>query len=273
MKEAMVVKATDFAGRPQDLFINDLTQSKGMILADYGSFWRDHRRFALKTLKNFGLGKKSMEERIHEETKFIIKTLDKSIGKTLSPQVMFHFAASNIICKVLFGIRYEYDDETIKMILRQSYGYVYSLFIGSKPAVVINGFKTMKEAMAVKAIDFAGRPQDLFINDLTQSKGMILADYGSFWRDHRRFVLKTLKNFGLGKKSMEERIHEEIKFTIKTLEKSIGKTLSPQVMFHLAASNIICKVLFGTRYEYDDKTIKNIVQCIRKLNQSTGAES
>ncbi|XP_037539267.1 cytochrome P450 2F2-like [Nematolebias whitei] len=152
--------------------------------------------------------------------------------------------------------------------LRQSYGYVYSLFIGSKPAVVINGFKTMKEAMVVKATDFAGRPQNLFVNDLTQSKGMIMADYGSFWRDHRRFALMTLKNFGLGKKSMEERIHEEIKFTIKTLEKSIGKTLSPQVMFHFATSNIICKVLFGTRYEYDDETIRVIIRCFTEINKT-----
>lgn len=40
-----------------------------------------------------------------------------------------------------------------------------------------------------------------------------------------------------------------------------GKTLSPQVMFHNAASNIICQVLFGTRYEYDDEFIKVIVRC------------
>jgi len=32
-------------------------------------------------------------------------------------------------------------------------------------------------------------------------------------------------------------------------------------MFHNAASNIICRVLFGKRYEYEDETIKVIVQC------------
>lgn len=40
-----------------------------------------------------------------------------------------------------------------------------------------------------------------------------------------------------------------------------GKTLSPHLMFHNAASNIICQVLFGTRYEYDDHFIKEIVRC------------
>lgn len=40
-----------------------------------------------------------------------------------------------------------------------------------------------------------------------------------------------------------------------------GKTLSPHLMFHNAASNIICQVLFGTRYEYDDHFIREIVRC------------
>lgn len=145
--------------------------------------------------------------------------------------------------------------------LRKSYGDVYSIFIGRKPAVVINGLKVIKEAMVTKAADFAGRPQDLFVNDVTKSKGVILVDYGSSWREHRRFSLMTLRNFGLGKNSMEDRIHEEIKYIVRTLEDSVGKTMSPQVMFHNAASNIICQVLFSTRYEYDDALIKQIVQC------------
>ncbi|XP_054907667.1 cytochrome P450 2J6-like isoform X2 [Poeciliopsis prolifica] len=149
--------------------------------------------------------------------------------------------------------------------LRQSYGKVYSLFLGLKPAVVFNEFKAMKEAMVTKAADFAGRPQNMLVSNVTDSKGVIMVDYGSLWRDHRRFALMTLRNFGLGKKSMEERIHEEIQHIIKTLDDNTGKTLSPQFLFHNAASNIICKVLYGTRYEYEDETIKIIVRCFTEI--------
>uniref|UniRef100_A0A3P8PQI3 Cytochrome P450, family 2, subfamily X, polypeptide 9 n=1 Tax=Astatotilapia calliptera TaxID=8154 RepID=A0A3P8PQI3_ASTCA len=83
----------------------------------------------------------------------------------------------------------------------------------------------------------------------------------TFWREHRRFALMTLRNFGLGKNSMEDRIHEEIKHLVSTLEESVGKTMSPRVMFHNVASNIICQVLFARRYEYDNALIKQIVQC------------
>lgn len=145
--------------------------------------------------------------------------------------------------------------------LRNIYGNVYSVFLGTKAAVVINGMKAMKDAMVTKGIDFAGRPQDLFVNDTTERKGLILADYGQCWKDHRRFALMTLRNFGLGKNSMEERIHGEIKYITDDLEKNIGKSYSPQLIFHNAASNIICQVLFGQRYEYDDEFIGVIVKC------------
>lgn len=57
----------------------------GIILTDYGPRWREHRRFALMTLRNFGLGKNSMEERIHGEIKYIVNTLEKNIGEDKSP--------------------------------------------------------------------------------------------------------------------------------------------------------------------------------------------
>nr|XP_057930990.1 cytochrome P450 2F2-like [Doryrhamphus excisus] len=145
--------------------------------------------------------------------------------------------------------------------LRKAYGNVYSVYLGPKPAVIINGVHALKEALVSKATDFAGRPQDLYVNDTTNRKGVILADYGTSWKEHRRFALMTLRNFGLGKNSMEERILAEIQFIMNTLEQSIGKTLSPQLMFHNASSNIICQVLFGKRYNYDDEFIKVIVQC------------
>ncbi|CAB1322908.1 unnamed protein product [Coregonus sp. 'balchen'] len=46
-------------------------------MKDYGPSWRDHRRFALMSLRNFGLGKQSMEERILEEISYATALLDK----------------------------------------------------------------------------------------------------------------------------------------------------------------------------------------------------
>ncbi|XP_029952739.1 cytochrome P450 2B4-like isoform X1 [Salarias fasciatus] len=143
--------------------------------------------------------------------------------------------------------------------LRRTYGNIYTLFIGRNPTVVINGLKVMKEAMVTKGVEFAGRPQDLFVNAITLKRGVILADYGLNWKEHRRFALMTLRNFGMGRTSMEDRIHGEIQYLIKTLESNVGKTMSPERMFHKAASNIICQVLFGKRYEYDDDFIKEIL--------------
>ncbi|XP_028263766.1 cytochrome P450 2D14-like [Parambassis ranga] len=152
--------------------------------------------------------------------------------------------------------------------LKRTYGDVYSLFIGPRPAVVINGFKAIKEAMVIKAADFAGRPQDMFLNDLSKEQaGVILEDYNHHWKEHRRFGLKMLKTFGLGKSQMEDTIYVEIQHTIDALEKSIGKTLSPDHMFHNVASNVICQIIFGTRYEYDNKLIRIIIETFAELGR------
>ncbi len=52
--------------------------------------------------------------------------------------------------------------------------------------------------------------------------GVVLADYNPGWREHRRFGLMTLRNFGLGKQSMEERITGEINHVKMLLEQSVG---------------------------------------------------
>ncbi|XP_053538023.1 cytochrome P450 2D15 isoform X1 [Ictalurus punctatus] len=143
--------------------------------------------------------------------------------------------------------------------LAERYGNVYSLYLGRNPVVVLNGLKAIKEALVTKSADFSGRPQNLLFSHITEGKGVIMTDYGPAWKEHRRFALMTLRNFGLGKQSMENRILGEIEHLVAKLEKHSGSTLNPQTLFHDAASNIIYLVLFGTRYEYDDKTLKQYV--------------
>ncbi|KAK2838389.1 hypothetical protein Q7C36_013203 [Tachysurus vachellii] len=141
----------------------------------------------------------------------------------------------------------------------EQYGNIYSLYIGTKPAVVLTGLKAIREALVNKAADFSGRPHNM-VKDVTEGKGIIIADYGPQWKEHRRFALMTLRNFGLGKQSMENRIQGEIEHLVAKLERYAGSSLYPQTLFHDAASNIIYLVLFGTRYDYGDEILKVYVR-------------
>lgn len=49
-------------------------------MQDYNVAWKEHRRFALMTMRNFGMGKTSMEERIRGETEYIVKALENNNG-------------------------------------------------------------------------------------------------------------------------------------------------------------------------------------------------
>ncbi|KAM9351531.1 cytochrome P450 2D15-like [Symphorus nematophorus] len=155
--------------------------------------------------------------------------------------------------------------------LAKCYGNVYSLFIGPSPVVVINGVEALKEALVNKAADFSGRPQDLMVNHSVQQKahapGVILADYNPAWREQRRFGLMTLRNFGLGKHAMEQSILGETDHVIKILEQCVDRSTDPHLMFHNAASNIICQVLFARRFDYEDEFMKFFVNLFHETSK------
>ncbi|TMS06037.1 Cytochrome P450 2D10 [Larimichthys crocea] len=125
--------------------------------------------------------------------------------------------------------------------LAKRYGNVYSLFIGPRPVVVLNGLQAMKEALVNKAADFSGRPQDLMVNHAVIVKahapGVVLADYNPAWKEQRRFGLMTLRNFGLGKHSMEQNILGQTRRIIKVLEQSVD--LLSSLFFVLQGTTII----------------------------------
>ncbi|XP_075898967.1 cytochrome P450 2D14-like [Nelusetta ayraudi] len=141
--------------------------------------------------------------------------------------------------------------------LAKLYGNVFTFYIGFRPVVVLNGLQAVKEALVNKASDFSGRPLNSLAKNSAHPEahapGVILADYNFSWKEQRRFGLMSLRNFGLGKQSMEERINDEIQYIVAVLEKNIGKPMNPRLLFHKAASNIICQVLFAKHFDYEDQ--------------------
>ncbi|KAJ8247368.1 hypothetical protein GJAV_G00245590 [Gymnothorax javanicus] len=76
-----------------------------------------HRRFALTTLRNFGMGKHAMERRILRETSNLVSYLENNAGKTIDPQIMFHKVTCNVMFSILYETRYGYEDKFLHLIV------------------------------------------------------------------------------------------------------------------------------------------------------------
>ena len=82
-----------------------------------GEQWIQIRRLCLTVLRSFGVGKSSFEERIGTEGEELLKQMSAFDGKPFNPKPFFGSAVSNVISSVVFGWRYEYDDENWTQLL------------------------------------------------------------------------------------------------------------------------------------------------------------
>ncbi|XP_030642678.1 cytochrome P450 2J6 [Chanos chanos] len=142
--------------------------------------------------------------------------------------------------------------------LAEAYGDVYSVRLGGW-IVVLNGFKTVKEALVNQGDSLEDRPQDPLTTEISGNFGVISTN-GYLWRQQRRFALLTLKNFGVGKRSLEFIILEEFSHLSKEITNLNGKPFNPHLMMNNAVSNIICSLVFGHRFQYSDKDFQMMMQ-------------
>ncbi|XP_044161292.1 cytochrome P450 2G1-like [Bufo gargarizans] len=145
--------------------------------------------------------------------------------------------------------------------LSKKYGPVYTLYMGPKPAVVLCGFQAVKEALVDNGDKFSGRAEFPIV-DLTSKGYGIAFSNGERWKELRRFSLSTLRNFGMGKRSIEERIQEEIQYLLDIFTETKGSLFSPAFFIRRSISNVICSVLFGRRFEYTDPKLQTLLDLV-----------
>lgn len=147
------------------------------------------------------------------------------------------------------------------MKLKDKYGPVYTLYFGPKPGVVICGYQAMKEALIDQNDVFGDRGDyPVFLNFIGHHD--ISFVNGDSWKVRRRFALLTLRNFGMGKRSIEERIQEEAHFLVKEFKETKGSPVNLTLYLAHAVSNVICSIIYGNRFDYEDKRLKAITDSI-----------
>ncbi|XP_067317019.1 cytochrome P450 2G1-like [Anolis sagrei] len=156
--------------------------------------------------------------------------------------------------------------ETLKSLLklREKYGPVFTVYFGTSPVLILCGHQAVKEALVDKAEEFSGRTTMPSMVPSFEGYGMAFTN-GQRWKELRRFTLTVLRNFGMGKKSIEERIQEEAQFLLEEFRNTKEKPFDLTFILSRAFANIICSIAFGNRFDYEDKEFQALMVMANKF--------
>uniref|UniRef100_A0A673CJR3 Cytochrome P450 2K1-like n=1 Tax=Sphaeramia orbicularis TaxID=375764 RepID=A0A673CJR3_9TELE len=155
--------------------------------------------------------------------------------------------------------------------LSKKYGSVFTIYFGPKKVVVLAGYKTVKEALVDKA-DVFGERDPMKIVESSKGHGVLWSN-GDSWKEMRRFTLTNLRDYGMGKKACEDKIIEECQHLIEVFKTFKGEAFDTTQPMNYAVSNIICSLVYGSRFEYDDPEFTSMVDRTNRNIQLLGSPS
>ena len=99
------------------------------------------------------------------------------------------------------------------------YNGIYTVQIGTR-AVVLTDAALIKEALVKNGDALSGRPDNFLTTVISGGNDGIVMSTGQRWRVNRRFALHTLRDFGVGRNLMEEKIARQTEWFVERLREA-----------------------------------------------------
>ncbi|XP_072892907.1 cytochrome P450 2C19-like [Hemitrygon akajei] len=147
--------------------------------------------------------------------------------------------------------------------LSKIYGPIFSLRLGLDPVVVLSGYEVVKDALVNRAEEFMGRHQNRINQRIRQNHGIVFSE-GESWKQMRRFTISTLRDFGMGKRSIEDRILEEASHLRDLFQSFEGRPFDTTIPMNGTVANVICTIVLGKRFNYEDETFVSLIKLVNE---------
>ncbi|XP_037048891.1 cytochrome P450 2J6-like [Bradysia coprophila] len=144
---------------------------------------------------------------------------------------------------------------------KKTYGKIFSMNVGNFRVAVINDYKLIHEAF--KREEFLGRPDfESYVlrNGGFKNRGVLFSDGTQNWHEQRRFALRTLRDFGFGKRTMDGLLLQEVEELVQYFKKEyIGKPVDLKHSFNRSVFNSVWYIISDRRFERTDPVFMKMI--------------
>ncbi|NP_001230950.1 Cytochrome P-450 2A14 [Cricetulus griseus] len=159
------------------------------------------------------------------------------------------------------------------MKISKRYGPVFTVHLGPRRRIVVLwGQEAVKEALVDQAEEFSGRGEQATFDSFFEGYGLVFSS-GERAKQLRRFSIATLRDFGMGKRGVEERILEEAGYLLEALQKTNGALIDPTFYLSRAVSNVMSSIVFGDRFDYEDQEFLSLLRMMLETFQFTASST
>ncbi|XP_066290017.1 cytochrome P450 2U1-like [Branchiostoma lanceolatum] len=148
---------------------------------------------------------------------------------------------------------------------RRQYGDVFTVRMGMEDVVVLNGYTAVKDALVDRSELFASRPPVYLLDAICGGgKDVVAARWGNDFKQRKRFASTALKDLGMkvGRGSIEKKIGEEASCLCNRVAEYAGQPVDIAHDVTVSVANVICSMIFGKRYDYEDETFQELSKAV-----------
>ncbi|XP_078521707.1 cytochrome P450 2J5-like [Lissotriton helveticus] len=163
----------------------------------------------------------------------------------------------------MWALNFSLHHETLRQ-LAKTYGNTFTLWVGHTPLVITNGYEAVRDMLVSKSEETSGRPQTPSLHKYGQQRGVGTAT-GHNWKQQRRASTIMLRSLGIGQKSMENLIQDEVQHMVEFLTSQEGRPLNPCHLIMSCVTNVISAVVFGHRFSFEDDVLNRLMEAAKAV--------
>nr|XP_045615904.1 cytochrome P450 2L1-like [Procambarus clarkii]XP_045615905.1 cytochrome P450 2L1-like [Procambarus clarkii] len=150
---------------------------------------------------------------------------------------------------------------------RKKYGDIYRTELRSTKLIYLCNYQLIKEAFSKQ--ELADRPDLPLANIMTDGKeaGVIMTN-GERWQNARRFLLRNLRDLGMGKTFLEDAIQQEANMLVEEMKKNTGVPTPFPPSINISVLNVVWQMVASKRYAPGDEGIMSFIKLMRSLDPS-----